>query len=70
LENADGIRAEAERLMSDAKAVRLWCDRFLNFAPGTSSTNRLYVTIMKLFGMPDNSFGVGPRNSGTLTGLA
>ncbi len=45
-------------------------DRFISFASGTSSTNRLFVTIMKLFGMPDNSFGVGSRNSGTLPGIA
>jgi hypothetical protein len=45
-------------------------DRFLNFAPGTTSNNRLFVSIMKLFGMPDNSFGQGPRNTGTLPGLA
>ncbi len=41
-------------------------NRFLNFAPGTTSTNRMFVTIMKLFGMPDDSFGVGSRSSGTL----
>ena len=45
-------------------------DRYINISNATSSTNRLFVTIMKLFGMPDDSFGGGPRNSGTLAGIA
>lgn len=44
-------------------------DRYLQFAAGTASTNKLFVTIMKLFGLPDTSFGVGPLASGTLPGL-
>lgn len=44
-------------------------DRYLQFAAGTASTNKLFVTIMKMFGLPDTSFGVGPLASGTLPGL-
>lgn len=44
-------------------------DRYIQFAAGTASTNKLFVTIMKLFGLPDSSFGVGPQASGTLPGL-
>jgi len=44
-------------------------NRFLDFAGGSSSTNPMFVTIMKLFGMQDNSFGVGSRASGTLPGI-
>ncbi|MDX2019453.1 MAG: hypothetical protein SF187_04380 [Deltaproteobacteria bacterium] len=45
-------------------------DRYINLANPTSSTNRLFVTIRKLFGMPDDRFGSGPRNTGTLPGIA
>lgn len=44
-------------------------DRFIQFASGVSSTNRLFVTIMNLFGLPDTSFGVGPLATGTLPGI-
>ena len=44
-------------------------DRYLQFAAGTASTNKLFVTLMKLFGLPDTSFGVGPLASGMLPGL-
>ncbi|MDZ4697067.1 MAG: DUF1552 domain-containing protein [Deltaproteobacteria bacterium] len=57
-------------LLAGGLGGALKTDRFISFAPGTSSTNRLFVTIMKLFGLPDNTFGVGSRNSGTLPGIA
>lgn len=57
-------------LLAGGLGGALKTDRFISFANGTSSTNRLFVTIMKLFGMPDNSFGIGSRNTGTLSGIA
>jgi len=44
-------------------------DRYLQFADGVSSTNRMFVTIMNLFGIAENAFGVGSRNAGTLPGV-
>jgi hypothetical protein len=44
-------------------------DRFIQFASGQSSTNRLFVTIMNLLGIQEDTFGVGSRNSGTLPGV-
>ncbi|MDX2024573.1 MAG: DUF1552 domain-containing protein [Deltaproteobacteria bacterium] len=57
-------------ILAGSLGGKIRTDRFLSFANGTSSTNRLFVTIMQLFGMSDNSFGIGPRNSGTLPGIA
>jgi hypothetical protein len=44
-------------------------DRYIQFASGQSSTNRLFVTIMNLLGIQENTFGVGARNTGTLPGV-
>jgi len=44
-------------------------NRFLSFPTGTVCTNQMYVTTMNLFGINENSFGVGPNESGTLPGV-
>ena len=44
-------------------------DRYIEFATGSASTNKLFVTIMNLFGIAENTFGVGSLASGTLPGI-
>ncbi|HYO93830.1 MAG TPA: DUF1552 domain-containing protein [Polyangiaceae bacterium] len=44
-------------------------DRYFDFGAGKASTNQMFVTIMNLMGIAENTFGVGPRNSGTLPGI-
>ena len=56
-------------VLAGKRGGALKTDRFIQFASGVSSTNRLFVTIMNLFGLPDTSFGVGPLATGTLPGI-
>ena len=44
-------------------------DRYIEFATGSASTNKLFVTIMNLFGIAENTFGVGSMPSGILPGI-
>jgi hypothetical protein len=44
-------------------------DRFFDFGAGKASTNQMFVSIMNLMGINENSFGVGPRSTGGLTGI-